>query len=138
MSNTINLVVELGPQTQAKLDAILAALQGATPATVPAPAAKAEPVTEPAPVAKPAAEPAPAAEVKPEPAVVEEPAPAAEPEAPKITKADIQAKVQTLAKPGSKHRDAVKAIIKSYGANVSGIPEDKYPEVMEKLNALTK
>lgn len=66
----------------------------------------------------------------------ETPEPAAEPEKPKYTKADVLAKVQKLAQPNSPHRVEAKAIVKSYAAKVSDIPEDKYAEVMEKLTAL--
>ena len=68
-----------------------------------------------------------------------EPEPAAEPEAApaekvyKVTKEDIMAKVQALAAPNNPKREQAKAIVKSYGAKVSDIPEDKYTEVMDKL-----
>ena len=51
----------------------------------------------------------------------------------KITKADIMAKVQALAAPNNPKREEAKAIVKSYGAKVSDIPEDKYGEVMDRL-----
>ena len=68
-----------------------------------------------------------------------EPEPVAEPEvAPaekvyKVTKADIMAKVQALAAPNNPKREQAKAIVKSYGAKVSDIPEELYDEVMDKL-----
>jgi hypothetical protein len=67
-----------------------------------------------------------------------EPEPAAEPVADpepvyKVTKDDIMAKVQPLAAPNNPKREQAKAIVKSYGAKVSDIPEDKYAEVMDKL-----
>jgi hypothetical protein len=65
-----------------------------------------------------------------------DPEPVAEPEPPKFTKADILAKVQKLAGPNNPKREQAKAIVKSYGAKVSDIPEDKYAEVMDKLTAL--
>ena len=51
------------------------------------------------------------------------------------TKADVQALAQKLAAPTSpeRKRTGVKNIVKSYGAKVSDIPEDKYAEVMDKL-----
>jgi len=64
------------------------------------------------------------------------PEPVAEPEPPKYTKADILALVQKLAAPSSSKREEAKAIVKSYAAKVSDIPEDKYAEVMDKLTAL--
>ena len=33
-------------------------------------------------------------------------------------------------------KDAVRQIVTEYGRNVSAIPADKYPEVMDRLNAL--
>jgi hypothetical protein len=156
--NTINVIVELGPESQAKLDKILAALEGighhnckgcvesatsATSVVIDAIKSDAAPAEEPAAMAS-AAEPAaaetghPAEEVGA--AVEPEPAAAPEPEAPKYTKADVQALVQKLAAPTSPEhkRTGAKAIVKSYGAKVSDIPEDKYPEVMDKLTALDK
>ena len=69
-----------------------------------------------------------------------EPEPAAEPEQPKYTKDDVQALVRKLAAPNSpEHKRAgAKAIVKTYGAKVSDIPEDKYSEAMDKLTALDK
>lgn len=61
---------------------------------------------------------------------------AVEPEAPKYTKDDIQAMVRKLAAPTSTKRTEARAIVMEYAPNVSGIPEDKYAEVMEKLTAL--
>ena len=144
--NTINLVVELGPESQAKLDKILAALESigrhdcascvesavhmtkdlSDQVTAAEDALKAAGITVPA--EQPDEQPAPAAD----------PAPAEEPEQPKYTKADVLALVQKLAAPNSPKREAAKAIVKSYGAKVSDIPADKYGEVMEKLNKLTQ
>lgn len=66
-----------------------------------------------------------------------EPEPVADPEPAEkvyqVTKADIMAKVQALAAPNNPKREQAKAIVKSYGAKVSDIPEDKYSEVMDKL-----
>ena len=65
-----------------------------------------------------------------------DPEPVAESERPKYTKADVQAKVQKMAGPNSPKREQVKALVKSYGAKISDIPEDKYDEVMAKLAEL--
>jgi hypothetical protein len=63
-----------------------------------------------------------------------EPEPVADPEPVyKVTKGDIMTKVQALAAPNNPKREQAKAIVKSYGAKVSDIPEDKYTEVMDKL-----
>lgn len=157
MSNAITITVELGPVTQAKLDKILETLQGIHPnchsCTQTALEGMGEnlkivtgqePAEEPAATAS-AAEPAAAETAHPaeEVGAVVEPEPAAapeQPEDPKYTKADVQALVQKLAAPNSpEHKRAgAKAIVKSYGAKVSDIPEDKYAEVMAKLTKLDK
>lgn len=161
MSNTIAITVELGPVTQAKLDKILEALPGCRPncdrcvetvlrawdepraTTVNTTAPQEKPVaaaSESETAAPETGHPADetTAHDDPEPAV--EPEQPAEPEAPKYTKADVQALVQKLAAPTSPEhkRTGAKNIVKSYGAKVSDIPEDKYAEVMDKLTALDK
>lgn len=85
----------------------------------PAGEAKAETPATPQPEAEAAttAEPDPVAEAKPAPTTVE-----------------LQQKVIALVNKGKKAD--VSAIVKSYAATVSGIPEDKRAEVMDKLNAL--
>lgn len=85
----------------------------------PAGEAKAEtPATpQPEPEAAAPAEPAPVAEAKPVP-----------------TTAELQQKVIALVNKGKKAD--VAAIVKSYAATVSGIPEDKRAECMERLIAL--
>ncbi len=87
--------------------------------TEPAGAAEAEtPATDhPAEVSLPWGDPAP----------VEEPKPV-------VTTADVQQKVIKLVNSGKKPE--VLAIVKSYAANVSSIPEDKLAECLERLNAL--
>jgi hypothetical protein len=151
--NNINVTVELGPESQAKLDKILAALEGighhnckgcvesavgmVIDATNSGEAPEEETAT-PASAAEPAAPETghPVDEVSPH----GEPEPAAEPEAPKYTKADVQALVQKLAAPTSpeRKRTGAKNIVKSYGAKVSDIPEDKYDEVMHRLTTLDR
>jgi hypothetical protein len=154
--NTVNVIVELGPESQAKLDKILAALEGvghlnckgcveaATGMVIDAMKSDTAPTEEPAAPASAADTVAPetghpaeevGAVVEPEPAAAPE-----QPEAPKYTKADVQALVQKLAAPTSPEhkRTGAKAIVKSYGAKVSDIPEEKYAEVMDKLTALDK
>ena len=153
MSNTINLIVELGPESQAKLDKILAALEGisrhnckgcveaATGMVIDAMKPDTAPAEEPtAPTSAPETETLETAHPVEEVSPAAEPEPAEEPEAPKYTKADVQALVQKLAAPNSPahKRAGAKAIVKSYGAKVSDIPEDKYAEVMDRLTALDK
>lgn len=54
---------------------------------------------------------------------------------PQYTKADVQSRVVALcANPD--HKKAVKRIITEYAPKVSEIPEDKYPEVIAKLELL--
>lgn len=146
MSNAITVTVELGPESQAKLDKILAALEGLRPnchsctetaLRVMGENMKASREAEPAETTNTvgAAVPEtahPVDEVSPHGA----PEPAEQPETPKYTKADILSMVQKLAAPSSPKREQAKAIIKSYGAKVSDVPEDKYPEVMDKLTKL--
>lgn len=55
-------------------------------------------------------------------------------EAPAVTRADVQQKVVALSAAGKKEK--VRAVVNAYAAKVSGIPEDKLAEVLEKLNAL--
>lgn len=141
--NTINVTVELGPESMAKLDKILEALQGqhhncasCVETAVSMTKDLAEAAAAAAEIQEPEHEEAehPAGEVAPhgEPEPAEQP----EPEAPKYTKQDVLALVQKLAAPNNPAREKAKAIVKSYGAKVSDIPEDKYGEVMDKLTAL--
>ena len=156
MSNPVNVIIELGPESQAKLDKILEALEGLRPnchsctetalqvmgnnlKIVTGQESNEEPA-ETVSAAEPAAPETghPAEEVGA--AVEPEPAADPEPEAPKYTKDGVLALVQKLAAPTSPEhkRTGAKSIVKSYGAKVSDIPEDKYPEVMDKLTALDK
>lgn len=113
MNNTI--IFELGPESQAKLDKILDALQGLA-------AAPAAPIADEHPVTEPLAAPW---------------EPVAEPEQPKqYTKDDILRMVQGLAGPTSVKREQAKAIVKRYATKVSDIPADKYTEVMDQLKEL--
>ena len=54
--------------------------------------------------------------------------------APAVTRSDVQQKVVALSAAGKKEK--VRAVVNAYAAKVSGIPEDKLAEVLEKLNAL--
>lgn len=144
--NNIILTIELGPNTQAKLDKILEALEqtgrhnchSCVETAVAMTKIPAEAATAPAPAQEPATPDAghPADQVSPhgQPGPVTEPEPT--PEAAKWTKEDLQAKVQALAAPGTGKREKVRAIVKSYAEKVGDIPADKYAEVMDKLIAL--
>lgn len=137
--NTINVTVELGPESQAKLDKILEALQGLRPNCAGC-VETAVNMTKDLAEAAAAAADAP----KPEPKETEHPVGEVsphgdpEPEAPKYTKDDVLAMVQKLAAPNNPKREKAKAIVKGYAAKVSAIPEAKYGEVMDKLTALDK
>lgn len=156
--NSINLTIELGPVTQAKLDKILEAMQAGRPnchscveaataytAAVVKDAMGTDGVESPteAPVA-PATGPEAATPETTHP--VEDTAPWNDSEPVeadqeiKYTLDDVRALVQKLAAPTSPahKRTGAKEIVKSYAAKVSDIPEDKFPEVMSKLTALDK
>lgn len=157
--NTINPTIELGPVTQAKLDKILETLQAARPnchscveaataytaAVVTANNASDKPTTDPESstpeTTHPVEDAAPWGDTEPVEQTQEaQPEPEPEPEAHTYTKEDVQALVRKLAAPSSPahKRSGAKEIVKSYGTNVSSIPEAKYPEVMAKLTALDK
>lgn len=123
--NTIT--IELCGEDRARLDRILAALEGLN--TRPE-KSLAEIMADF--IATPAGETTQEAPAEP----VKEPEVLAEPEKPKATKADVQALVQKLATPTSGKRDEVKRIVNEYAPRVSGIPEDKLDEVMQRLIAL--
>lgn len=131
MSNTIT--IELSKEDRQRLDEIVAFLGqtvglvgeltrtttktvAPTPAEIPATPSTDHPVDEVSPHGQPE--------------------PVTEPEAPKWTKADLQARVQALAAPGTGKREKVREIVKSYAEKVGDIPADKYDEVMDKLTAL--
>lgn len=148
--NTINVTVELCQEDRKRLDELICfagllvgELKNIQPPVInmslqgPAEEPQEEPQEAPRPLNLDVIMPSrPVDEVSPH----GDPEPAAEPEAPKYTKADVQALVQKLAAPTSpeKKRTGAKAIVKSYGAKVSDIPEEKYAEVMDKLTALDK
>jgi hypothetical protein len=144
MSN--HITIELCAEDRARIDRLAAALEALQPQTIhvddPIQKALAEQVakSEKTPKQSPVesageaktetpATPQPEAETT----AVEEPAPVAE-EKPAPTTAELQQKVIALVNKGKKAE--VAAIVKSYAATVSGIPEDKRAECMDKLNAL--
>lgn len=93
-------------------------------------------VNEVAPVAPyEAADAAPEVAAVTAPAEPETPVEVAEaPTAPKYTMTDVQQLVVSLSAAGKK--DQVREIVKAYAERVTRIPEDKFGEVMDKLNAL--
>lgn len=116
--NTVKLIVELGPESLAKLDEVLEALKGLQGGTVTN--VVNQPKTDP---------------VAEEDTTVTD-TPDEEDEEPEYTKADVQKLVQKLAAPDNPKREKAKAIVKEYGAKISAIPVEKYPEVMRKLKKL--
>lgn len=122
--NTIT--IELCEQDRERLDRIADLLD------VMLDAHNAEPKEEPEAPEKPATTPeqdidnAVPFDTKPEPVKQE----------PKYTLADIRKLVQKLAQPSTGKNAAVKEIVNHFAPNVSGIPEDKYGEVMQLLTAL--
>lgn len=52
------------------------------------------------------------------------------------SQSDIMTLVRKLIRPGSPHREQAKAIVQEYAPKVSGIPEEKFNEVMTRLKAL--
>ncbi len=146
--NEIKIITELCPEDRARLDRVAVALEALVrlnTATVK--------TSEPDDIQKALAEQvaksqkalaeAPAGATKAEtPATVHpseeslpwgDPAPV-EKAKPVVTTADVQQKVIKLVNAGKKPE--VLAIVKSYAANVSSIPEDKLAECLERLNAL--
>ena len=121
--NTIT--IELCAEDRARLDKILAALENrpSCESCVDTVTALVEAIEE--------NEPAPAAptEAQQEELFKPEPAPTVE-----YKTADIQQKVVSLSAAGKKAE--VKAIIQEYAEKVSGVPADKYGEVMARLAAL--
>lgn len=120
--NTIT--IELCQEDRKRLDDILTALAVA--------------ILKPEEVKQARAEQAPAQEeAKAEPeatAPQPEESPAEPTEWPPVTRADIQQMVVNLSAAGKK--DAVKAIVTEYAPRVSGIPEDKFVEVWQKLTSI--
>lgn len=144
--NEIKIITELCLEDRARIDRLAAALEALQPTTFhvddPLQKALAEQVAkseknpaqspaEPAGAAK-AETPAtdhPAEESLPwgDPAPVEEPKPV-------VTRSEVQQAVIMRVRAGLK--DSVTAIINDYAERVSGIPEDKLAECLERLNAL--
>lgn len=151
MSNSITITVELGPETQAKLGKILEALQhrpdcaNCVDAAIKTMDARLQDTLEKAPAERPtepqeAPEPAPVTETHPveEEGPFPEPGPAEKPEEPTVTLDHIRQKVTQLMAKGGDKKTGARGIVKSYAENISGLPEDKWPEIWDKLVALDK
>lgn len=126
------LTIELCAEDRARLDKILEALTQAKPDCTRCAQNVVDYVTAVTGVdenGKKAEPEHPVADPFPEPAPVEE-APK-KPEAPAVKMEDVQQKVVALSAAG--HKEEVRTIVTAYAPRVSGIPEDKLAEVMEKL-----
>ena len=131
-----NITVNLADEDRARLDTIIALLQGAEDAAVqrvknlfPTEPTEAAPAS--AEPAQEQPEPAEPKELPPEP-VKAEPAPTQS--APEVSAAELQSKVVQLVSSGKK--EETKAIIMEYAPRVGDIPAEKRAEVLERLNAL--
>lgn len=132
--NTIT--IELCTEDRARLDAILEALQKASPrcdncvklvndlcnAKGSAPEAPQAPAEEEPTNTQP--EPEKPAQAKPE----------NDSPAPEVSVEDIRSKYMSIA--ATPNREKARTLIKLYADKISDIPEDKRAEVLEKLNAL--
>ena len=101
-----NITIEFSAEDRERIDRLIAALEGAG-----------------TPYAQPVmAETAPAEPVKAE--------------APTVTHADVQKLVVKIAASDKEKKALVREIINGYADKVSAIPEDKLPEVLERLKAV--
>lgn len=130
--NELKVTVELCAEDRARLDKIIATLEGKDCAKC----AQAVVTYTTAAVAETAqnATKQETKETAPQADEPQETPQETKPSAPSVTKAELQSKVVALCQAGKK--DETKAVVNEYAPNVSGIPEDKLAEVMEKLNAL--
>lgn len=132
--NTI--IFELCTEDRARLDAILEALQKASPrcdncVKLVNDLCAAKDSAPEAPEAPAKAEPT---QTQPKPKKPVEAKPENDKPAPEITVEDIRSKVLQLTGAGKK--DEVRAIVKEYAEKVGDIPADKRAEVIERLIAL--
>ena len=104
-----NITIEFCAEDRARIDRLIAALEGAgTPYAQPV-AAETAP-EEPINAEMPKQEPAPA-----------------------VTHADVQKLVVKIAASDKEKKALVREIVNGYADKVSAIPEDKLPEVLERL-----
>lgn len=122
MSQTINLTVELCEEDRARLDNILGTVTSIYKVIIDA---------QPA-----AQDPEPATPTEAPDFFLDKKMNLPEEEKPQVTLEEVTALVRKMLAPESLHRDAVKQLIKTYAERVSAIPQDKLPEVKDKLNAL--
>lgn len=125
--NTIT--IELCKEDRKRLDDILTALAVAILKPEEVQKARTEQAAEAQAPAQEAAKPEPEAT-----APQQEESPAEPTEWPPVTRADIQQLVVQLSAAGKKAE--VKEIVTAYAPRVSGIPEDKFVEVWQKLTSI--
>ncbi len=123
--NTITVITELCAEDRARLDAIIAALQG-QPGK---PTEAAQAVETPTPK-----ETQPEEEKPTEPDTAEPAAPTTTAPEVLVSHDDILKKVITLSAAGKKQE--AREIVNAYAAKVSDIPADKLAEVAERLDAI--
>lgn len=111
-----NIVIELCAEDRARLDAIIAGLQGVAP-------------VEASPVAPAADHPIDNSTAHLEPPVDTDPAPAAKP----VSLAEFQKALTVRCAESQKTKEAVRALVNQYAASVSEVPEDKRSEVLAAL-----
>lgn len=134
------IIFELCQEDRARLDRILAALEGNKPAcdkcvdTVTAALAQQTPADAPTAAAQPQEDTHPINGPSPFPEPQEQPA---EPAAQPVTLKQIQTKVRQLATgPDKTKKEKVREIVNDYAKKVTDIPADKLPEVWSRLIAL--
>lgn len=133
MSNTIT--IELCKEDRQRLDEVIAFL-GLIVGELKSRPAPTEAATAPQTAEKP--EPVETETPAEDVTAPAEPEPVVEPKAPAFTRDDIQAMVIKLAAPDTGKKAQARAIVLEYAERVGLIPEDKFPEVMERLTALAK
>lgn len=107
-----NITIEFCAEDRERIDRLIAALEGAgTPYAQPVTAE-----TAPAEPSKPVKAEAPKPEVTPA-----------------VTHADVQKLVVKIAASDKEKKALVREIVNGYADKVSAIPEDKLPEVLERL-----
>lgn len=140
MENRITVITELCQEDRARLDRLIAALEGHKPAcdkcvdTVAAALTQQTPAEPPTAAAQPQEDTHPLNDPSPFPEPQEQPA---EQAAPAVTLDMIQTKVRQLATgPDKTKKEKVREIVNDYAQKVSDLPEDKLPEVWSRLIAL--
>ena len=117
--------IELCAEDRARLDAIIAGLQGHAPVV---PATTEAPASDPAPVAD---FPVVPDQVPWDEAPADEPAPA--PAAKPVSLAEFQKAITIRCAESPEVKAAIRGLVQEYASSVSAIPEDKRSEFLAKL-----